>query len=240
MTGTPFGDSVVVNTWPYLGAAVTSSGDDSHASTSSTAHESTSELADASTGVDADTETSSRNTLFSMGAVVLTQVRTDSTPVNSSTQWAEDMKALLAYQAWIRSVGRMETRAYLIAVGNSSVGRRFLLWNAYSDALIPYRARVVMPGDSIIKRMLTAQHNAIQLGTPWCPLKALSALGIIHEVKGSSRCPKISISAHGAWALYEAHFGGLRMHELSRGTSGDALLYMLITSSHKAARETFP
>ena len=110
------------------------------------------------------------------------------------------MKALLAYQACARSVGRIETRADLIAVANSSIGRGCLLWNAYSDSLIPYPARVVMPDDSTVKRMLTAQRNAIHLGTPWCPLKALSALGIIHGVKGSPRCPKISVYAHGAWA----------------------------------------
>ena len=110
------------------------------------------------------------------------------------------MKALLAYQVWTRSVGRMETRADLIAVANSSVGRRCLLWNAYSDSLIPYLARVVMPDDSTAKRMPTARRDAIRLGTPWCPLKALSALGIIHGVKGSPRCPKIFVQAHGAWA----------------------------------------
>ena len=75
-----------------------------------------------------------------------------------------------------------------------------MLWNAYSDSLIPYPARVVMPDDNTIKRMLAAQRNAIQLGTPWCPLKALSALGVVHGVKGSPRCPKISVQAHGAWA----------------------------------------
>ena len=90
------------------------------------------------------------------------------------------MRALLAYQSWIRSVGRIETRADLIAVANSSVGRRCLMWNAYSDSLIPYPARVVMPDDNTVKRMLAAQRNAIQLGTPWCPLKALSALSAVH------------------------------------------------------------
>ena len=57
-----------------------------------------------------------------------------------------------------------------------------------------------MPDDGTVKRMLTAQRDAIQLGTAWCPLKALSALGIIHGVKGSPRCPNISVQAHGAWA----------------------------------------
>ena len=74
------------------------------------------------------------------------------------------------------------------------------MWNAYSDSLIPYPARVVMPDDNTVKRMLAAQRNAIQLGTPWCPLKALSALGAVHGVKGSPRCPKISVQAHDAWA----------------------------------------
>ena len=68
-----------------------------------------------------------------------------------------------------------------MAVANSSVGRRCLLWNAYSDSLIPYPARV-------------------RSRTPWCPLKALSALGVMHGVRGSPRCPKISVQAHGAWA----------------------------------------
>ena len=115
-------------------------------------------------------------------------------------QWAENMKALLAYKAWLRSVGRMETRASLVAVANSSVGRRCLLWNAYSDALIPYPARVVMPDDSTAKRTLMAQRNAIESGTPWCPLKTLSAMGIIHEIKGSPRCPNVSTWANLAWA----------------------------------------
>lgn len=110
------------------------------------------------------------------------------------------MKALLAYQTWTRPAGRMETRADLIAMANSSVGRRCLLWNAYSDPLIPYPARAVVPDDNTAKRTLTAQRSAIQLGTPWCPLRALSAPGIIHGVKGPPRCPKISVQAHGAWA----------------------------------------
>ena len=131
-----------------------------------------------------------RTTLVSMGAVVLTQGQTNSSPVSNPTQWTEDMKALLAYQAWTQSVGRMETRADLIAVANSSVGRRCLLWNAYSDPLIPYPVRVVMPDDATAIRMLTAQRNAIQLGTPWCPLKALSALGIIHGVKRFPSLPQ--------------------------------------------------
>ena len=40
----------------------------------------------------------------------------------------------------------------------------------------------------------------LALGTQWCPLEALSAIGVIHGVKGSPRCPKISVQAHGAWA----------------------------------------
>ena len=74
------------------------------------------------------------------------------------------------------------------------------MWNSYSDSLIPYPARVVMPDDNTVRRMLTAQRIAIQLGTPWCPLKALSALGAVHGVKGAPRCPRISVRAHGAWA----------------------------------------
>ena len=80
-----------------------------------------------------------------------------------------------------------------MAVANVSMGRRCLLWNSYPDSLIPYPARVVMPGDNTIKRMLAAQRNAIQLGTPWCPLKALSTLGVVHGVEGPPRCPKISV-----------------------------------------------
>ena len=48
--------------------------------------------------------------------------------------------------------------------------------------------------------MLTAQRIAIQLGTPWCPLHAISALGVVHGVKGAPRCPRISVRTHGAWA----------------------------------------
>ena len=110
------------------------------------------------------------------------------------------MKALLAFKAWLRSVGRMEDRALLISNANASVGRRSLMWNAYSDALIPYPARVVMPDSATIKRMLVAQRTAIQSGTPWCPLSALSALGVVYGVKGSPKCPKISAWTHGTWA----------------------------------------
>jgi hypothetical protein len=74
------------------------------------------------------------------------------------------------------------------------------MWNAYSDALIPYPARVIMPDSDMIKRMLIAQRVAIQSGTPWCPLRALSALGIIYGVKGGPKCPKVSAWTHGAWA----------------------------------------
>ena len=142
----------------------------------------------------------SRDTLVTMGAVLVTQGRSDPPIANNFTQWTAAMKALLAYQVWIRSVGRMETRADLMAVANPSVGRRCLLWDAYSDSLIPYPAQVVMPDDNTIKCMLVAQRNAIQLGTPWCPLRALSTHGVVHGVKGSPRCPKISVQAHGAWA----------------------------------------
>ena len=197
MMGIPFR---VVNTWPYLGAALTSTVDDScvgtHSEEQETADGSTSDL----TGGNDGAETNPRNTLVSMGAIVLTHGRANPPSANNNAQWTEAMKALLAYQVWTRSVGRMETRADLIAVANSSVGRRCLLWNAYSDSLIPYLARVVMPDDSTAKRMPTARRDAIRLGTPWCPLKALSALGIIHGVKGSPRCPKIFVQAHGAWA----------------------------------------
>ena len=141
-----------------------------------------------------------RSPLVTMGAVLVTQGRSDPPTASNSTHWTAAMKALLAYQVWTRSVGRTETRAELMAVANSSVGRRCLLWNAYSDSLIPYPARVVLPDDNTIKRMLTAQRSAIQLGTPWCPLKAHPALGVMHGVKGSPRCPKISVQAHGAWA----------------------------------------
>ena len=110
------------------------------------------------------------------------------------------MQALLAFKAWTRSIGHIETRASIIAVANSSVGRRCLLWNTCADALIPYPTRVVMPDDATIKRMMNAQRTAIQSGTPWCPLRALSAMGVMHGAKGSPRCPKVSTWAHGAWA----------------------------------------
>ena len=202
MMGTPFRDSVVVNTWPYLGAALTSSVDDD-AGTHTEEQEADN---GPSNGLNCgnDVEASHpRNTLVTMGAVVVTQGRSDPPIANNDTQWTAAMKALLAYQVWTRSVGRMETRADLMAVANSSVGRRCLLWKAYSDSLVPYPARVVMPDDNTFKRMPTAQRNVIQLGTPWCPLKALSALGVVHGVKGSPRCPKISVQAHGAWAYIE-------------------------------------
>lgn len=62
MLGTPFRDSVVVNTWPYLGAALTSSVDDSHICTLSVDHESANEPAGENTGGDADAGPSSHNT----------------------------------------------------------------------------------------------------------------------------------------------------------------------------------
>ena len=108
------------------------------------------------------------NSLISMGAVIITSERTYTPAVNRHETWSADMRALLKYQSWLRSVGRMETRAHLIADANSSVGRRCLMWNSYSDSLIPYPARVVTPDDNTVRRMLTAQRIAIQLGTPWC------------------------------------------------------------------------
>ena len=143
--------------------------------------------------------------------------------------------------AWLRSVGRMVTRASLIAVANSSVGRRCLLWNTYSDAFTPYPARVVMPDDSTIKRMMSAQRTAIQSRTPWCPLKALSAMGVIYGIKGSPRCPKVSTWAHGAWAHIRGTPWGLAHaraeqgghwrravvhanHIITHGNTGDFLL----------------
>ena len=218
MMGTPFRDSVVVNTWPYLGAALTSSVDNSGADTHPEEQETANGSSSDFTGGNGGAETSPRNTHVSMGAVVLTQGRANPPSANNNAQWIEAMKALLAYQVWTRSVGRMETRADLMAVAKSSVGRRCLLWNAYSDSLIPYPARVVTPDDNTVKRTLTAQRDAIQLGTPWCPLKALSALGVIHGVNGSPRCPKISVQAHGAWAYIRgAPWGPAR----ARGEQGN-------------------
>lgn len=72
MMGTPFRDSVVVNTWPYLGAALTSSVDDSHIGTLTSDLETANELFSENTGVNADAGPDSRNALISMGAVVLT------------------------------------------------------------------------------------------------------------------------------------------------------------------------
>ena len=165
MMGTPFRDSVVVNTWPYLGAALTSSVDDD-AGTHTEEQEADN---GPSNGLNCgnDVEASHpRNTLVTMGAVVVTQGRSDPPTANTDTQWNAATKALSAHQVWTLSVGRMETRADLMAVANSSVGKRCLLWNAYSNSLIPYPARAVMPDDNTVKRMLAAQRNAIQLGTP--------------------------------------------------------------------------
>ena len=198
--GTPLRDSVVVNTWPYLGAALTSSVDNSDVGTHTEEQEAANGTSKDLNGGSGVAATNPHNTVVAMGAVVVTQGRSDPPSASNDAQWTAAMQALLAYQVWARSVGRMETRADLMAVANSSVGRKCLLWNAYSDSLIPYPARVVMPDDNTVKRMLTAQRNAIQLGTPWCPLKALAALGVVHGVKGSPRCPKISVQAHGAWA----------------------------------------
>ena len=80
-----------------------------------------------------------------------------------------------------------------------------------------YPARVVMPDDATIKRMMTAQRTAIQSGTPWCPLRALSAMGVIHGVKGCPRCPKVSTWAHGAWAHIRGTPWGLAHARVEQG-----------------------
>ena len=133
MVGTPFRDSVVVNTWPYLGAALTSAVDgDTDAHTEE--HETTDGPPSGRNSENDSATPQSRNTLVTMGAVLVSQGRSDPPTVSNSTQWTAAMEALLAYQAWSRAVGRMETRAELMAVANSSVGRRCLLWNACSDS----------------------------------------------------------------------------------------------------------
>ena len=244
MMGTPFRDSVVVNTWPYLGAALTSSVDNSgvgiHAEEQETANGSSNDL----TGGNGGASTNPRNTLVSMGDVVLTQGRNDPISASDNAQWTEAMKALLAYQVWTRSVGRMETRADLTAVANSSVGRRCLLWNAYSDSLIPYPARVVMPDDNTVKRMLTAQRDAIQLGTPRCPLKALSALGVIHGVKRPPRCPKISVQAHSAWAYIRGSPRGPAHARVEQGNLWRCAVFTqtasLLTATHQISSPMTP
>ena len=125
----------------------------------------------------------------------------DSNNINRNPpQWADDMEGRLAFKAWIRSSGRMETRTNIIAVANSSVGRGCLLWITYAEALIPYPARVVMPDNAMIKRMMNARRAAIQSGTPWCPLRAFSAMGVMHGVKSSPRCLKVSTWARRARA----------------------------------------
>ena len=148
MMGTPFRDSVVVSTWPYLGAALTSSVDDD-AGTPTGEQEAASRPHNDTGHEDDVVVAHPRNTLVNMGAVLVTQNRSDAPTAHHSTQWGANMRALLAYQVWTRSAGRMETKADLVAAANSSVGRRCLLWNAYSDSLIPCPARVVMPDDTV-------------------------------------------------------------------------------------------
>ena len=71
MMGTPFRDSVVVNTWPYLGAALTSSVDEDAANPSEEQETSTGPPNDTDCGGD-DGASNSRNTLINMGTVVIT------------------------------------------------------------------------------------------------------------------------------------------------------------------------
>ena len=93
MMGTPFRDSVVVNTWPYLGAALTSSVDDD-----ADAHTEEQEAANGPpNGLNCEDDAvapQSRSTLVTMGAVLVTQGRSDPPTANNFTQWTAAMKAL--------------------------------------------------------------------------------------------------------------------------------------------------
>ena len=119
MMGTPFRDSVVVNTWPYLGPALTSSVDNSDVGMHTEEQEAANGSSNSLNGGSGVAASHPRNTLVAMGAVVVTQGRSDAPTASNDAQWTAAMKALLAYQVWARSVGRMETRADLMAVANS-------------------------------------------------------------------------------------------------------------------------
>ena len=95
--GTPFRDSVVVNTWPYLGAALTSSVDGDIDSPSEEQETSTGPPNGTDRGDD-DGVTHYCNTLVTMGAVVITPNRNDSPTANHCIHWNANMGALLAYQ----------------------------------------------------------------------------------------------------------------------------------------------
>ena len=73
MAGTPFGANAVVNTWPYLGAAVTSSVDDSHASIPLAGAGTTNPEINDVPRSDTHAEEMPHTTLVSIGAVVIMQ-----------------------------------------------------------------------------------------------------------------------------------------------------------------------
>ena len=121
MIGTPFRDSVVVNTWPYLGAALTSA-ENEDASNPPEEQVPSSDPPNVAARGGGDGAPSTNHSLISMGAVVVTSERAHTAATNRHATWSADMRALLKFQSWLRSVGRMETRAHLIADANSSVG----------------------------------------------------------------------------------------------------------------------
>lgn len=110
----------------------------------------------------------------------------------------------LAVESWRRTQGRIDSRAAGIAASGSSFGRRGLLWNCYGMSLLPYPSRVVPPTEATIVSLEEACRSAIQPGARWCPLAALSALGVMFDTRNAPRCPRAACQALGAWAFANA------------------------------------
>ena len=92
--GTPFRDSVVVSTWPYLGAALTSSVDDDADTHTHTGEQEAANRPHNDTGHEDDAVVAHpHNTLVNMGAVLVTQNRTEAPTPHHSTQWDANMSS---------------------------------------------------------------------------------------------------------------------------------------------------
>ena len=86
MAEIPFGADAVVNTWPYLGAAATSSVDDSQTSISLAGDRTTNTKTNDARDPGPHTEESARNTLVSIGAVIILQAHSPNTQHDTATQ----------------------------------------------------------------------------------------------------------------------------------------------------------
>ena len=224
MDHTPFGGSAVKDSWPYLGAAVTSLQPD--AGPEGAGHSNA-----PMPGGERGDDNSRRQ--GSGGAPTPGTGDPEQRPGTSPEHWgeqevgggrprhyqseprdvgsqpqppdggahADEMLNRIAADTWRKSAGTAGTRAAQIGASGASLGRRCQAWNTFVISLIPYPGHVIPPDAAAAKAYEAALGAALQpTGARWCPLYALTALGAAEGIKGAPKCPAAVALAVGAGA----------------------------------------